>query len=136
MGFGGFKQETGLNDILRNIKKAADDPNIAGVYLDLSVIPAGMANIYEIREALSDFKSSGKPIYCYGDLVGQSAYYLASIADEIYLNPEGAILFTGLSADVMFLQGTLEKLDIEAQIIRHGSFKSAIEPFTRKDFRF
>lgn len=135
MGFGGFDDlnVTGLNDMLKNIDKAAKDPNIKGIYLDLTAIPAGFANIYEVRAALEEFKESGKFILCYADMLAQNAYYLASVADEIYMNPEGGIFLTGLNAEVMFLEGTLEKLEIEAQVIRHGSFKGAVEPLMRKD---
>ncbi len=123
----------GLNDILNNLEKAAKDQNIKGIYLDLSMIPSGMASIQEIRDALLEFKQSGKFIICYADLMDQSAYYVASVADEIYMNPEGMILFKGINADVMFLKGTLEKLDIDMQVIREGKYKGAIEPFTRKN---
>ncbi|MCF8228250.1 MAG: signal peptide peptidase SppA [Bacteroidales bacterium] len=123
----------GLNDILNNLEKAAKDPNIKGIYLDLSVIPTGMATIEEIRDALIEFKQSGKFIICYGNVLDQAAYYMASVADEIYMSPEGMILFKGLNAEVMFLKGTLEKLDIDMQVIREGKYKGAIEPFTREN---
>ncbi|MDZ7743853.1 MAG: signal peptide peptidase SppA [Bacteroidota bacterium] len=123
----------GLNDILNNLEKAAKDQNIKGIYLDLSIVPSGLATIKEIRDALIEFKQSGKFILCYANIMDQTAYYIASIADEIYMNPEGMILFKGINAEVMFLKGTLEKLDIEMQIIREGKYKGAIEPFTRKD---
>ena len=123
----------GLNDILNNLEKAAKDPNIKGIYLDLSVIPTGMATIEEIRDALIEFKQSGKFIICYGNVLDQAAYYMASVADEIYMSPEGMILFKGLNAEVLFLKGTLEKLDIDMQVIREGKYKGAIEPFTREN---
>lgn len=119
----------GLNDILKTIDHAAIDPNIEMVYLDLSEMQAGMAHVEEIRAALEKFKESGKPIIAYGDNYSQSAYYLATVADRIYLNPFGDAALTGLSAEVTFYKGLLEKLQIEVQIIRHGKFKSAIEPF-------
>lgn len=122
-------QPLGLNDILSALKSAAKDDKIKGIYLDLSVIPAGMATVEEIRNALLDFKKSGKFIISYGETYSQKAYYLASVADKIYLNPAGGMEFKGLSGEVMFFKGMLEKLDIEAQIIRHGKFKSAVEPF-------
>jgi len=123
------KKALGLNDILRSIKNAKDDENIKGIYLELTPLQAGSATIEEIRNALLDFKSEGKFIVSYGEIVPQSTYYLASVSDKIYLMPEGLLLYSGLSAQLMFLKGTLEKLDVEAQIIRHGKFKSAIEPF-------
>jgi protease-4 len=120
---------TGLNDILKTITHAAEDPNIKIVYLDLSELQAGMAHVEEIRAALVKFKESGKPIIAYGDNYSQAAYYLATVADKIYLNPYGDAALTGLRAEVMFYKGLLDKLQIEMQIIRHGKFKSAVEPF-------
>jgi protease-4 len=99
------------------------------VYLDLSNLQAGLAHVEEIRSALEKFKESGKPIIAYGDNYSQSAYYLATIADRVYLNPFGDASLTGLSAEVTFYKGLLEKLQIDVQIIRHGKFKSAVEPF-------
>lgn len=129
--FASFKPTTqlGLNDILSNIKKAKDDENISGIYLDLTIIPAGIATIEEIRNALIDFKSSGKFILSYADSYTQATYYIASVSDKVYLNPEGMLLFVGLRAELMFFKEALEKLGIEPQIIRHGKFKSAVEPF-------
>jgi protease IV len=120
----------GLDDILKNIKKAKTDPDIKGICLDLSFISAGVSTIREIRQSLEDFKTSGKFIVAYGEVYSQGAYYLGSVADKVYLNPNGAIEFKGLSAQLFFLKGTLEKLDIDMQIIRHGKYKSAVEIFT------
>ena len=119
----------GLLETLDLIKRASEDDNISGIYLDLSDIPSGLATLEEVRNALLDFKKSGKFIYAYGEMYSQKAYYLATVADQIIVNPEGAIDFKGLSGQVMFLKGLLDKLEINAQIIRHGKFKSAIEPF-------
>jgi len=129
--FASFKPTTplGLNDILLNIKKAKDDENISGIYLDLTVIPAGIATIEEIRNALLDFKTSGKFIISYADSYTQATYYIASVSNKVYLNPEGVVLFVGLRAELMFFKEALEKLGVEPQIIRHGKFKSAVEPF-------
>lgn len=121
--------QLGLNEILANIKKAKEDANIDGIYLDFTMIPAGMATIEEIRSALIDFKASGKFILSYADTYTQSTYYLASIADKVYLNPEGLLSWTGMRSEIMFFKEALEKIGIEAQIIRHGKFKSAVEPF-------
>ncbi len=131
--FANFKpiQMLGLDDILKNIEKAASDPNIEGIYLDLSEISAGMATVQEIRHKLLEFKASGKFIVAYSEAYSQGAYYLASVADQIYLNPpEGAVLYKGLMSQIAFLKGTLEKLEVEAQIIRgpNNKFKSAVEP--------
>lgn len=119
----------GLLETLDLIKKAAKDDNIKGIYLDMSDIPSGLATLEEIRNELLEFKKSGKFIYAYGEVYSQKAYYLATVADHICVNPEGSIDFKGISGQVMFLKGLLEKLDINAQIIRHGKYKSAIEPF-------
>ena len=119
----------GLNDILDNLEKASRDPNITGVYLDLTGLQAGMATIQEVRNAIMDFKKSGKFILAYSDSYSQASYYLATTADDIYLNPEGYVDFRGLYAELMFFKGTIEKLDAEMQIIRHGKYKSAVEPF-------
>lgn len=129
--FSSFKPTTqlGLNDILKNIKKAKTDPNIDGIYLDFTAIPAGIATIEEIRNALIDFKSSEKFILAYADVYTQPSYYLASVADKIYLNPEGQMMFVGLRSEIMFFKEALKKLGVEPQIIRHGRFKSAVEPF-------
>ena len=119
----------GLNEILKNIKKAETDENIKGIYLDLSSVPSGIATVEEIRNALLDFKKTGKFIISYGETYTQKAYYLASVADSIYLNPEGIVEFKGLDGEVMFYKGLLEKMNVDIQIIRHGKFKSAVEPF-------
>lgn len=119
---------TGLNDILENIKKAGKDENIKGVFLDLSSLNAGMATIGEIRDALIKFRETGKFVLSYADSFTQSAFYLASSADTVFMNPTGMIEFIGLRSEVLFLKGTLDKLGLEPQIIRHGKFKSAAEP--------
>lgn len=122
-------QQLGLNDIVKNISKAKSDDRIKGIYLDIPTIQGGMASIEEIRNALIDFKKSGKFIYAYSDYYSQGSYYLASVANKIYLNPEGQVTLNGIGSQLMFFKGTLEKLEIEPQVIRHGKFKSAIEPF-------
>jgi protease-4 len=123
----------GLNEILANIEKAGKDDDIEGIYLDLSVIPAGMATIEEIRNALIDFREKGKFIIGYADNFTQTTYYLASVANKIYMNPAGLVMMTGLSSEMMFFKEGLDKLGVEPQVIRHGKFKSAIEPFTRNE---
>ncbi len=122
-------KELGLNDILVNLKKAKTDPNIKGIYLDVSNIPMGISLLEEIRNGLIDFKKSGKFIISYSEMYSQKAYYLASVSDKIYLNKEGGIDFHGLAAEIMFFKGLMQKLDVDMQIIRHGKFKSAVEPF-------
>jgi protease-4 len=120
----------GLNDILKNIRKAKDDNKISGIILDLSEIQTGISTLLEIREALQDFKTSGKFLFAYSEFYTQRSYFLASIADSVFLNPEGGILFKGLNSEMIYLKGTLEKLDIKMQILRHGKFKSATELFS------
>lgn len=131
--FSSFKSSNpiGLKDILKNIEKAASDPNISGIYLDLSEVSSGMANLQEIRQKLVEFKASGKWIITYGESFSQGAYYLASVSDEIYLNPKGMILFKGLNSQIAFLKHMLEKVEVDMQIIRgpNNQFKSAVEPF-------
>jgi len=131
MKFGSFDNlnDLGLDDILSNIKKAERDDNIKGIYLDLSDFPSGMGTLEDIRNALISFKKSGKFIVSYGEVYSQKAYYLATVSDKIYLNPEGDLMLKGMGGELMFFKGTLEKLGIEMQIIRHGKFKAATEPF-------
>jgi len=127
---GSIGKTLGLNDIIANIKKAKSDSNISVIYLKLDDIDAGGYTILEpIREALLDYKESGKPIIAHGNFITQQAYYLASVADSIYLTPTGELDFKGLSAQLSFFKKTLDKLDIEAQVIKVGKFKSAVEPF-------
>lgn len=118
----------GLLETMDLLKKATEDENIRGIYLNLSDIPSGMATLEEIRNAILDFKQSGKFVIAYSETYSQKAYYMASAADIICLNPEGFIDFKGLTGQVLFLKGLLDKLDINAQVIRHGKYKSAIEP--------
>lgn len=120
-------------DILNAIWYAKDDDRIKGIYLKPQFLSAGFAQLQEIREALLDFKTSGKFIYAYGEYISESDYYVVSVADSLYLNPTGALEFNGLSANVVFYKGLFEKLDIEPEIFRVGEFKSAVEPYMRKD---
>jgi protease-4 len=128
MGYAGPEKTTGLNDLLDNLEKAKEDDNIAGIYLDLSDIPAGISTLDEIRDGLIGFKTSGKFIWAYSEGYTQKSFYLATVADKIYLNPQGIVDFKGLASEMVFLKGMLEKLDIKMQIIRHGKFKAATEP--------
>ena len=131
--FSSLNPKPGLIQILNSIDKAARDERIKGIYLELADLPSGMATIQEIRNALEEFKSSGKFIYAYGNIYTQKAYYLASVADKVFLNPEGFIEIRGFRGEVTFIKGLLDKLGIEAQIMRHGKFKSAVEPLMRED---
>ncbi len=126
----GKSESIELKEILDNIEKAKKDNNIKAIYINTSFVNAGLSQIEEIRNKLLEFKAYKKPIIAYSEVYSQTAYYLASVADEIYLNPAGVIELKGLSISQMFYTGLLEKLDIDMQIIRHGKFKSAVEPFT------
>lgn len=127
-GFGPAKK-VGLDQIISSIEKAVDDDRIKCIYLDLSMVNGGMAAVEEIRNALIAFKdSTDKPIYAYGDMFDQKAYYLATVADKLVLNPQGAIDFRGLGGEITFYKNALEKLGVEMQIVRHGKFKAAVEP--------
>ncbi len=119
----------GLGTILETIKAAKTDDKIKGIYLDLTTLRVGMASLEEIRKALVDFKGSGKWIISYSELYTQGSYYLASASDKVFLNPAGLVEHRGLSTELMFFKKMLEKLDVEMQIIRHGKFKSAVEPY-------
>ena len=123
------EKQPGLTEIVALIHAAATDEKIKAIYLDIDEISGGLASIEEIRNALIDFKKSKKTIYSYSEVYTQKAYYLASVADKIYLNPAGLLEFKGFSSKVMFFKGALEKLAIEPEIIRVGSFKSAVEPY-------
>ena len=122
-------KSVGLNEILENIAKAKKDEAIEGIYLQLTGLQTGIATITEIRNALIDFKESGKFIISYSNYYSQKTYFLASISDKIYLNPEGSLEMVGLSAQLMFFKNAFDKFGIQPMIIRHGKFKSAIEPF-------
>ncbi|HTD99523.1 MAG TPA: signal peptide peptidase SppA [Mucilaginibacter sp.] len=127
LGLDGDKS-IGLNDILTNIKRAKKDDNIKGIFLDESYMLSGQATTEEIRNALIDFKKSGKFVIAYSEVYTQGFYYLASVADKVYLNPKGIFEFRGFSSQITFLKGALDKLGIEAQIIKVGTYKSAVEP--------
>jgi protease IV len=123
-------RKLGLDDILASIDKAGYDPRIKCIYLNVSTFNGGMAAAEEIRNALLAFREKcGKPVYAYSDMYDQKAYYLASAADKIVLNPQGVVDFRGLGGEVTFYKKALEKLGIQMQIVRHGKFKSAVEPF-------
>lgn len=119
----------GLDDVLSNIRKAKSDDNIKGIYLKGGMLSGGYASVKEIRDALADFKKSGKFIVAYADSYTQKMYYLCSIADKVYLNPQGTLEFQGIAANTMFLKNTLDKLGVEMQVVKVGTFKSAVEPY-------
>ena len=125
----GDAKQIGLNDLLANIKKAARDENIAGIHLESGLLMAGYATIEEIRNALLEFKKSGKFIYSFAPIYTQKAYYLASVADKVYLPPMGMLEFNGIHSQNVYFKGMLENVGVDMQIVRHGKFKSAVEPF-------
>jgi protease-4 len=124
-------QTPGLNDILANLRKAADDPKIEGVLIENGMLSSGWATTEEIRDALDKFREeSGKFVLAYSDYVLlQEGYYLSAVADKIYINPSSMVDFRGISVDVMFFRKALEKIGVDVQVIRHGKFKGAVEPF-------
>lgn len=124
-----FGQSQGLDEILHAVSVAKDDEDIKGISINNNFIIAGLAQTQAIRKALEDFKKSGKFIYTYGDFYMQKDYYLASVADSIFMNPVGALDFRGLSTEVLFFKDLQEKTGIKMEVIRHGKYKSAVEPF-------
>ncbi|MBO9675780.1 MAG: signal peptide peptidase SppA [Sphingobacteriaceae bacterium] len=123
------KDGIGLNDFIKALQKAKTDDNIKCIYINVSSPNAGYATLREVRNALIDFKKSHKKIIAYSEVYTQGAYYIASVADKVYLNPEGALEFKGFSSELTFFKGTLEKVGVEMQVIRVGNYKSAVEPF-------
>ena len=123
----------GLIQVKEAIKHAKDDSKIAGIFLNTPTMNTGFASIEEIRNELLDFKESGKFVLSYSDHYSENAYYLASVADSIYMHPNGEIEFNGLSANLVFFKRALDKLGIEPQIFRVGDYKGAVEPFIRED---
>ena len=119
----------GLDDILSSIKKAKENENIKGIYLQASSLGTSYASLQEIRNALLDFKESGKFIIAYGDSYTQGLYYLSSVADKVLLNPKGMIEWRGIAAAPVFYKDLLQKIGVEMQIFKVGTYKSAVEPF-------
>lgn len=119
----------GLHDLVHAIKHAKDDKNIKAIYLDLSNIMMGQVTSRTLREALKDFKTSEKPVYAYSNVYSQGAYYLASVADSIYVNPIGTVDFRGYGVTLAFFKEMLDKIGVEMQVFYAGQFKSATEPF-------
>ena len=124
-----YQSSIGLDDILTCIKSAAKDPKIKGIYINTGSVSAAPATLKEVHDALVEFKESGKFIYAYSDSYTQGAYYLSSMADTVTMSSTGIIEFKGMALQVMFYKGLLDKLDVDMQVIRHGKFKSAVEPY-------
>jgi len=123
-------QTPGLNEILRNLRKAAEDEKVSGILIENGTMPSGWATADELRTALLEFRKSGKFIYSYSDYVlMQESYFISTAADAIWINPSSMFDFKGLAAEVTFYKEALEKLGVEVQVIRHGKFKGAVEPY-------
>lgn len=126
---GGAVQSSGLHDLLKSIAHAKTDDNIKGIYLKAGGSPNGWATAQQMRDALKDFKQSKKFIYAYGDYIPQADYFIASVADSIFINPLGSVEIKGLASQITFFKGALDKLNVQPQIFYCGQFKSATEPF-------
>lgn len=122
-----------IYEALKAINKAKTDDNIRGISIEADDLNAGITQIDDLRNALEDFKKSGKFVYAYGNTVSQGSYYLGSVADKYYLNPAGMIELKGLATEVTFFKEFADKYGIGIEVIRHGKFKSAVEPFLRND---
>lgn len=129
---GNYIPSTGLNDILSAIKKAKDEENIKGIYIDAGVLSTDYATLQEIRSALENFRKSGKKIIAYADTYSQGSYYLASVADKIYLNPIGMVDWHGIGAQPVFYKDMLAKFGVKFQVVKVGTFKSATETYTEE----
>lgn len=129
---GNYIPSIGLNDILSAIKKAKDEENIKGIYIDAGVLSTDYATLQEIRSALEDFRKSGKKIIAYADTYSQGSYYLASVADKIYLNPIGMVDWHGIGAQPVFYKDMLAKFGVKFQVVKVGTFKSATETYTEE----
>src|SRR5690554_7016629 len=128
-----YPSAIGLNDIVSAIRKAKSNDNIKGIYIDSRMLSASMATLAEIRSKLESFKKSGKFVVAYADTYTQGGYYLASVADKIAINPQGMLDLHGLSSTPIFYKDALDKLGIEMQIFKVGTYKSAVEPFTQNE---
>lgn len=123
---------SGLNDILSSIKKAKANDDIKGIYIEAGALAANYATLQEIRNALADFRKSGKWIVAYGDFYTQGAYYVASVADKVYINPKGIVDWHGIGAQTMFYKDFIAKFGVKWEVVKVGTFKSATETFTEE----
>jgi protease-4 len=131
--FGANNKKLGLNEIINAIENAKYDDNIKGISINTLSVNAGISQTKSIRNKLAEFKESGKFVNAYADIYDQKAYYLASVADTVFINPVGAIDFKGLSSEVLFLKNLQEKTGVKMEVIRHGKYKSAVEPFLENE---
>lgn len=123
---------SGLNDILSSIKKAKANDDIKGIYIEAGALATNYATLQEIRNALADFRKSGKWIVAYGDFYTQGAYYVASVADKVYINPKGIVDWHGIGAQTMFYKDFMAKFGVKWEVVKVGTFKSATETFTEE----
>lgn len=123
---------SGLNDILSSIKKAKANDDIKGIYIEAGALMTNYATLQEIRNALADFRKSGKWIVAYGDFYTQGAYYVASVADKVYINPKGVVDWHGIGAQTMFYKDFMAKFGVKWEVVKVGTFKSATETFTEE----
>ncbi len=123
------EESTGILTAVTAIENAAADPRIKFIYINASGVALGMTALEEVRSALVKFRDSGKPIVAYADNFSQGGYYIASVADKIYMNRDGQAMMTGIGMNLMFFKDLLDKLGVEVQLIRHGKFKAAAEQF-------
>jgi len=126
----GFKEQViGLPQLIKAIQQAANHPSISGIRLRSDFVSAGWSQTHSIRNALKSFKNTGKFIYAYGDVFTQKGYFLASVADSVFLNPAGVFEYKGLASEVMYYKDFQEKYGLKMEVVRHGKYKSAVEPF-------
>ena len=123
---------SGLNEILSSIKKAKANDDIKGIYIEAGALAANYATLQEIRNALADFRKSGKWIVAYGDFYTQGAYYVASVANKVYINPKGIVDWHGIGAQTMFYKDFMAKFGVKWEVVKVGTFKSATETFTEE----
>lgn len=129
---GDDSQSTGLNNILSAIKKAKTNDDIKGIYIEAGALITNYATLQEIRNALADFRKSGKWIVAYGDYYTQGAYYVASVANKVYINPKGIVDWHGIGAQTMFYKDFMAKFGVKCEVVKVGTFKSATETFTEE----
>ena len=126
---GTLDRVTGLNTLLEAIENAKNDEKILGISIETKSLQGGISQLTAIRSALEDFKTSGKFVMAYADAYGQKEYYLSSVADSLFLSPIGQIDFKGLASEILFFKDFQDKYGVKMEVIRHGKYKSAVEPF-------
>lgn len=130
---GDMERPQTLNIIVESLREAADNKNIAAVFLDCGVVGASPATLNVIRDAVLEFRKSGKPVYAYGDSMTLGSYFVATAADRIYMNPDGEIMMQGLGSTSIYMKDLFDKLGIQFQVVKVGTFKSAVEPYIMQE---